>query len=300
VKNADGFWVPVSFFASPAFFRAARAKLEWPPRAEKRVRETGSEGVREKSISPTALTPSLAHSPAPGVASPHAIRRIVIDPGHGGKDPGTVGSHGIEEKTINLQVAQELAEVLRDTYNYEVLLTRMDDTFMPLEERSRLANAQNADLFISIHCNASLSAKLKGFEVYFVSEKASDPHADAVARLENASLALEGKPVPTPRQVAAVLRSLVKTANLNEASALGSLIDKHLGERLSEPSLGVKQAAFYVLRGAEMPAVLIETGFLSNAEEERLLQDPPFRQKLIAGIAAGVAAYDERKQKERR
>jgi len=151
----------------------------------------------------------------------------------------------------------------------------------------------------SIHCNASLSSKLKGFEVYFLSERASDPHADAVARFEKRSSGPGSKQVPSPRQVAAVLRSLVKTANINEASALGSLIDRHVGERLSEPSLGVKQAAFYVLRGAEMPAVLIETAFLTNAKEERLLRSGTFQNRFAEGIAAGVAAYDERKQKER-
>ena len=224
----------------------------------------------------------------------------MIDPGHGGRDPGAVGPHGIEEKTINLQLAQELADLLRDRYQYEVLLTRTDDSFVPLEGRAALANRQNADLFISIHCNASLSSKLKGFEVYFLSERASDPHADAVARFENAPLALEGKPVPSPNQVAAVLRSLVKTANINEASALGALISRHMGERLSEPSLGVKQAAFYVLRGAEMPAVLVETAFLTNPKEEKLLQKESFRKEFVEGLSAGIAAYDERKQKERR
>jgi N-acetylmuramoyl-L-alanine amidase len=308
VKNEDGFWVPLSFFSSPGFFRATRTKFEWPPKPvvvspppSWGRTKVGGQIPEAKLNPPSQPSPTRGEGvPVDAVRAAHAIHRIIIDPGHGGKDPGTVGSHGIEEKTINLQVAQALAEVLRNDYHYEVLLTRMDDTFVPLEERSRIANAQNADLFISIHCNASLSAKLKGFEVYFVSEKASDPHADAVARFENASLVLEGKPVPTPRQVAAVLRSLVKTANLNESSALGSLIDKHLGTQLLEPSLGVKQAAFYVLRGAEMPAILIETGFLSNAEEEKLLQNDTFRQKLIGGIAAGVEAYDERKQKERR
>jgi len=283
VKNDDGFWVPVSFFSSTDFFHTTRTKLEWPP-------------------APVSKTPALplARSPAPAFSPQRAIRRIVIDPGHGGKDPGAVGPHGIEEKTMNLQMAQRLADTLRDHYHYEVLLTRTDDTFIPLERRAALANSQNADLFISIHCNASLSSKLKGFEVYFLSERASDPHADAVARFENAPLALEGKPVPSPNQVAAVLRSLVKTANINEASALGSLIDRHVGERLSEPSLGVKQAAFYVLRGAEMPAVLVETAFLTNPKEEKLLQNESFRQKFVEGLAAGVAAYDERKQKERR
>ncbi len=97
-----------------------------------------------------------------------------------------------------------------------------------------------------------------------------------------------------------MLRSLVKNANINEASALGALVDRRMGERLSEPSLGVKQAGFYVLRGAEMPAILIETGFLSNVHEEWLLQDASFRKKLISGITSGIVSYDERKQKERR
>jgi N-acetylmuramoyl-L-alanine amidase len=296
VKNEDGFWVPASFFASDVFFRAARSRLEWPPASEKQ--ETKDEGRVKTDTPPTAVVISPS-SLVPQPSMVHAIKRIVIDPGHGGKDPGATGPHGVDEKTINLRLAQELADTLRDTYGYEVLLTRMDDTFIPLEERAKLANRYNADLFISLHCNASTSSKLRGFEVYFLSEKASDPHADAVARSENAVLALEGKDVPSPNRVKAVLRSLVKTANINEASALGSLLDRHLAERLSEPSLGVKQAAFYVLRGAEMPAVLIETGFVSNPQEERLLQDDNFRQKLIEGIAAGIVAYDERKVKER-
>ena len=227
------------------------------------------------------------------------IKRIVIDPGHGGRDPGAAGLGGAPEKDINLRLAQALADTLRETYGFEVLLTRMDDSFVPLEERAQLANKHNADLFISLHCNASKSPKRKGFEVYFLSEHASDSHADSVARLENAVLALEGKEVPAPNRVSAVLRSLVKTANINEASALGSLLDRHLSDRLGEPSLGVKQAAFYVLRGAEMPAILIETGFVSNPDEERLLQDDHFRKKLVEGIAAGLVAYDALKAKER-
>jgi N-acetylmuramoyl-L-alanine amidase len=275
IKNADGFWVPIRFFASPAFYQATKSRLLWP--------------VPQSASPASVLTSTLSHS----------IRRIVIDPGHGGKDPGAVGPHGLAEKDVNLLLAQELAEILRESYGYEVLLTRMDDTFIPLEERAKLANRCDADLFISLHCNASTSSKLKGFEVYFLSETASDPHADAVARLENAVLSLEGKEAPSPNRVKEVLRSLVKNANINEASALGSLIDRHLAQRLSEPSLGVKQAAFYVLRGAEMPAVLIETGFVSNVEEERLLQSASFRKALIQGISAGIAAYDNRKVKER-
>jgi len=287
VKNEDGFWVPVSFFATPGFYQATKTRFTWPVPTEK---ATGSE-------QPTAgSSVSVPRPPSPGIV--HAIHRIVIDPGHGGKDPGAVGPHGTEEKTVNLQLAEDLADALRER-GYEVLLTRTDDTFIPLEARARLANKYNADLFISVHCNASLSSHLKGFEVYFLSERASDPHADAVARLENAPLALEGGSAPSPRQVQAVLRSLVKTANINESSALGALVARKVGERLSEPALGVKQAAFYVLRGAEMPSILIETAFLSNPGEEKLLQDASFQRGLIDGILAAVTAYDEKKQKER-
>ncbi len=291
VKNEDGFWVPASFFASDAFFRAARSRLGWPPPSDVIPAKAGIHDAPKNVV----MDPRLRGDDK----IVHAVKRIVIDPGHGGKDPGAVGARGTEEKTVNLRLAQELADSLRETYGYEVLLTRMDDTFIPLEERARLANRHNADLFISLHCNASRTSSLKGFEVYFLSEKASDPHADAVARLENAALALEGKEVSSPNRVKEVLRSLVKTANINEASALGSLLDRHLAERLSEPSLGVKQAAFYVLRGAEMPAVLVETGFISNPQEERLLQDDHFREKLIEGVTAGIVAYDQRKAKER-
>src|SRR5258708_32045424 len=141
----------------------------------------------------------------------------------------------------------ELADALREK-DFEVLLTRTDDTFIPLRERAALANRYKADLFISVHCNASLSSKMNGFEVYILSEKASDPHAAAVARLENASLELEGKSPSAPVQ--AVLRSLVKNANINRSAQLGGIMDRQVGEQLSQNKTGLQQAAFYVLRGA--------------------------------------------------
>lgn len=293
VRDGKGLWVPIHFFGSNSFFRLSGSKLDLDPPAEAKPTPKAKPAVVSE---PKARRDELKAAQA---LRAKAIRRVVIDPGHGGKDPGTQGSRGIEEKTINLLIARELADALREKQGYEVLLTRMDDSFVPLAERAEIANRHNADLFISVHCNASLSSKLKGFEVYFLSEDASDARADATARLENAPLALEGKSVPTPGQLQAVLRSLVKNANINEASALGALIDRHVADRTAEPSLGVKQAAFYVLRGAEMPAVLIETGFLTNPKEERLLQSASFRKKLVNGILAGIAAYDVRKQKER-
>ncbi len=302
VKNSEGFWVPFNFFASGSFVTATRTKLEYP-RPEPKSTSSPSAPVGDPVALDKAARPPLTIRGGDGnVVNPlkaKALRRIIVDPGHGGKDPGAIGRSGAMEKDINLRMALELAESLRETYGYEVLLTRMEDTFITLEERPRLANKHNGDLFISLHCNASPSRKRQGFEVYFLSERASDSNADAAARLENAVLSLEGKEVPSPNRVKQVLRSLEITANINEASVAGALIDKHLGERLSEPSLGVKQAAFYVLRGAEMPAVLVEMAFISNSQEEKMLQSASFRKKVVEGVGAGIAAYDLRKQKER-
>lgn len=297
VKTENGLWVPVRFFASREFFSAVGSRVGWKePVGAKTAVVPANQGT-------TMPSPRQSVSRPPAVAASSAIRavrRIVIDPGHGGKDPGTIGIHGVEEKALNLQLAQALAQLLRDRYGYEVLMTRTDDTFIPLAQRSRIANHWNADLFVSVHCNASLSPKLHGFEVYFLSEKASDAHADAVARAENASLALEGQNAEVPGQLKALLQSLVKNANINDASALGSLIDREVNQRLKTPSLGVQQAGFYVLRGAQMPAVLIESGFLSNGKEERKLQDAGYRGKLMEDVASSIDAYDQRKQKERR
>jgi N-acetylmuramoyl-L-alanine amidase len=311
VQNDEGFWVPVSFFAQPEFYRVTHIKLKWPPTAKPVAPVAAKSKPKAPTPLPSKPAPVASPEPIPPIVAPKpavpettarsakAVRRIVIDPGHGGKDPGTVSARGIEEKRINLILAQELSDALREKEDYEVLMTRTDDSFIPLEERAQLANRHNADLFISLHCNASLSTRMKGFEVYFLSENASDPHADAVARLENSPLALEGK-TPSPREVAAVLRSLVKTAYINESSSLGALIARAAAQRLSEPSLGVKQAGFYVLRGAEMPAVLVEAGFLSNVKEAKLLQKASFRQRLIESLVTGIRVYDERKRQERR
>src|SRR5258708_5651654 len=135
---------------------------------------------------------------------------------------------------------------------------------------------------------------MNGFEVYILSEKASDPHAAAVARLENASLELEGKSPSAPVQ--AVLRSLVKNANINRSAQLGGIMDRQVGEQLSQNKTGLQQAAFYVLRGAVMPAILIELGFLSNKVEERHLEDPTYRKKLIQAIETSIVEFDKKQQ----
>lgn len=279
IHDERGLWVAGSFFQNGPLARAFQRRIDFP--VPKAVPEAG------KPVTPMT---SVVQPVIPEL-TPHAIQRIVIDPGHGGKDPGTVGASGTEEKAVNLWLAQELADALREK-DYEVLLTRTDDSFIPLAERAALANHYHADLFISLHCNASLSSRLSGFEVYFLSEKTSDPHANAVARMENASLALEGKTPPS--SVQAVLRSLMKNANINKASQLGAIIERSVARQLSQNDRGVKQAGFYVLRDAHMPAVLIEIGFLSNREEERRLQDAHYRDRMVRAIEKGILEYDRR------
>jgi N-acetylmuramoyl-L-alanine amidase len=327
VKNGEGVWVALSFFRDGSLSRYFHKRMEFPDMA---ARAPAQRPFIEKSA-PAAPLPvgseeaapapvtqatqgthaSQAASPAPvrsaaavvapaPVAEPmekrHAVCRIVIDPGHGGKDPGAQGPNGIVEKAINLTMAQDLADALR-AQDYEVLLTRTDDSFVPLADRAALANKYHADLFISLHCNASLSSQLHGFEVYFLSEYASDPHASAVAQMENAPLALEDKPAQASPHVQRLLRSLAKNVNINASSELGTLIDRQVTRRLSESDLGVKQAAFYVLRGAEMPAILIEMAFLSNRSDERALRREAFRRRMVEAIVAGIQEYDRRHQR---
>jgi N-acetylmuramoyl-L-alanine amidase len=302
VRDSRSLWVPRSFFASGPLAEEFHEQIDLGPLPVKKpvskVEKPKVETVEKPLNAPTTKETVVEEKEevvAPPI--PHAIRRVVIDPGHGGKDPGTVGGHGTEEKTVNLWMGQELADSLREK-DFEVILTRTDDTFIPLRERAALANRYKADLFISLHCNASLSTQLSGFEVYILSEKASDPHAAAVAKLENASLDLEGKAPSAPVQ--AVLRSLVKNANINHAAQLGSIMDREVSKQLDQSNAGLQQAAFYVLRGAEMPAVLVEMGFLSNKREATLLESKSYRQKMIQAIEASIVEYDKKQQDQRR
>lgn len=221
-------------------------------------------------------------------------RRIVIDAGHGGKDPGASGRRGTREKDINLLAAKDLAKLLKDEGAFEVLMTRTEDTFVPLAERSRLANEFGADLFISLHCNASSGKQDDGFEVYFLSEKASDPQAQRLANMENSVLTLEGKS-PREEQAAAILKEMTKTENINAGSEAAALLARALAKRLNLENRGVKQAAFYVLRGTYAPAVLLEMAYLTNKKDEAKLRSRRFRRKLIDGIYAGILEYGKRR-----
>lgn len=232
---------------------------------------------------------------ASSTPAPKARRRlVVIDPGHGGKDPGATGVRGGYEKDLNLAAALELARVLRERGDMEVLLTRETDVFVPLSERSDLANAREADLFISLHCNAHNRKSEQGFEIYSVSETATDPEAEALAAKENSVLALEGKNVQD-EEAKMILLAMTKTEMINDSAAFAALATKSLDKRLDVDNRGAKQAGFYVLRGTHAPAILIEMGFITNSYDEAQLGSRAFRRKLAEGLAAGVADYAKRK-----
>lgn len=217
-------------------------------------------------------------------------RLIVIDPGHGGKDPGATGVRGTYEKDINLAVALELGRVLREREDFDVLLTRDKDVFIPLSERSNLANEKNADLFVSLHCNAARNKRENGFEVYSVSETATDPAAEALAASENAVLELEGKN-PQDETAKMILLAMTKTEMLNESATFSALSAKALEKRVDVEPRGAKQAGFYVLRGTHAPAILIEMAFVSHAKDEAKLTSHRFRRKMAEGVAAGITDY---------
>ncbi|MCL2390751.1 MAG: N-acetylmuramoyl-L-alanine amidase, partial [Endomicrobia bacterium] len=216
----------------------------------------------------------------------------------GGEDPGAIGPNATKEKDINLAIAYELQKLLDADDNYEVILTRKDDTFIPLVERTNIANEHNADLFVSIHCNANFNRASSGFEIYFLSEKATDSEAAATATLENSVLELEGKPTKKRARLQDMLWSMMLNEYINDSSELASFIAAETPGRLKIPNRGVKQASLYVLRGAQMPSVLIEAAFLSNYAEEAKLNTDRFQSAVADSIYEGIKKFYARKDKK--
>ncbi|MDR2812135.1 MAG: N-acetylmuramoyl-L-alanine amidase [Endomicrobium sp.] len=224
---------------------------------------------------------------------------IVVDAGHGGKDSGAVGANGTKEKDLNLDIAYELKSIFDKDDDFKVFLTRKDDTFIPLAERSNIANENNADLFISIHCNANLDKNASGFEIYYLSEKATDSEAAATAVLENSVLELEEKPSKKRERLQEILWSMKMTTFMNESSELSAFISSQAGGRLNIPNRGVKQASLCVLRGMQMPSVLVESAFLSNYSEEAKLCAKNFRLSVADSIYEGVIRYYAKKERDK-
>lgn len=213
----------------------------------------------------------------------------MIDPGHGGQDDGATGPHGIKEKTLTLAISKQLAAVLRDTLGAEVALTRQDDRYIPLQDRNTLGNKINADLFISIHANASESPDPHGIETYYLNT-ASDKASQRLADRENRAF---GKNIGT---LQTILTTMLQNANTDDSRDLAKAVQSTMirGLAVSYPNVldkHVKTALFYVLVGSKSPSILVETGFVTNPTEEKRLSSAAYQRKLVEAIAAGVKKY---------
>ena len=237
--------------------------------------------------------------PAPAApAAPKPPRAIVVavDAGHGGQDTGARGSRGVLEKRVNLATARALAEELRRLPGIRVVLTRDDDTFIPLRERYRIAERAGADLFISLHANSTRRrGSGRGTEVFFLSLRgATDQATDDLADLENAADLVGGVPEQAEDDLVSILYDVKRSSVLRQSQLLAeTLLDRLTQDRRLEVR-GVKQAGFVVLKSVEFPSVLVETAFINNATEARLLASTEFQRKIAKQLAAGVRSYLER------
>jgi len=227
-------------------------------------------------------------APAPATSG---LRKIVLDPGHGGKDPGAIGNGGIAEKDIVLSIAKKLAAKLRKDMAVEVVLTRKDDRFVALEDRTALANKENADLFISLHVNASENAEAKGIETYYL-DKTTDEAAIRLAARENST---SRKNIS---DLQFILSDMTQNMKLEDSITLahrlqGSLV-AGMGKSMDDVrDLGVKKALFYVLVGARMPSVLVELFFITNRSEGSVMNRASYQDAMVEALYEGIQKYSQ-------
>jgi N-acetylmuramoyl-L-alanine amidase len=262
--------------------------------AQELARRSGRRDDAENARRLLDQVAALSATPvAPPAAPPQpAPVRVVIDPGHGGKDPGTVGPKGLEEKEVVLDVAKRLHQLLVRRDHIKPLLTRDDDRFVSLEERTMFAQQRDADLFISIHVNSSPKRNTKGLEVYVLGH-ASDADASATAARENE------EPGAGAKDVTALIQTMLgdlsnsqrEEQSLELADTLRRAVIQKVDGRYDLVDLGIKRAPFYVLLNTGVPSILSELAFLSNPDDASRLRRPEFRQLIAEALAAGIGKY---------
>ncbi|MFH1655818.1 MAG: N-acetylmuramoyl-L-alanine amidase [Candidatus Omnitrophota bacterium] len=218
----------------------------------------------------------------------YKISKVVIDAGHGGKDPGAVSRSGGKEKSITLDIAKRLKKVL-ESRGIKTILTRSSDQYISLSRRAQISNKSGADLFISIHVNAHKSRQPYGFETYYFSE-ASDNIARALEVAENASYTNEAS-TNSSRNLKAILGDMIYTENIAASKEVAKHICDNTCSIMGVRNRGIKSARFAVLKNADIPAILVEVGFISNPKEEKALRNSFYRQQIAEGLAAGIANY---------
>jgi N-acetylmuramoyl-L-alanine amidase len=243
---------------------------------------------------PPAGQPSHPPTEAPSVSPSGALRTIAIDPGHGGRDTGALGPNGLQEKDVVLDIALKLRRLIQERLGIRVVMTRTEDVYVPLEERTAIANRAKADFFISVHANAAHRSKAQGFETYFLSREPSDSAARASAIRENLSVNLEGLRPKEEEALRAILWDMANTLYIKESSELAQIFLEELDKILKVENRGVKSAPFFVLMGAAMPAVLLEVAFISNPDEEKRLQADGYKDRVAEALYAGVVRFKDR------
>ncbi|MGA1197016.1 MAG: N-acetylmuramoyl-L-alanine amidase family protein [Candidatus Latescibacterota bacterium] len=265
--------------------------------------------VAIKKPSPSILVQAPKSNNTENKVSSNAVdwtlKTVVIDPGHGGKDPGAIGPNGTHEKTIVLGVAHHLKKMLEKHLNVHVIMTRDDDTFIPLSKRSRMAIQQNGKIFISLHCNATPNREANGVEVYFLSD-AKTEDAIRVAQAENAALKYEVEDSTQftlnhiPEEYRGLALKLFTAQFLKESQELAADVHNAIVGQVKATPRGVKQANFYVMRGTmgQMPSVLVELGFVTNHAEEKQLKNNAYQKKLAEALYQGIKTFKQRYEQQ--
>jgi N-acetylmuramoyl-L-alanine amidase len=243
-----------------------------------------AEGVSSEEHVKESVTPI-----AGPVSLPTSAPLVVLDAGHGGEDFGAVGYANLYEKDVTLLLARSVASILNSKYQIRTELSRTKDLFIPLEERTSFANAKKADAFVSIHANASEKHQMSGFEVYYL-DNADNKASELLASRENDSAQQQLS------DIGFIISDMIQRGKIPASRVLATTIEKHVATSLKDKSIGirsngVRKAPFYVLVGAHMPCVLVETSYIDNATEGKKLGNENFRQKLAESLAAGIAEF---------
>jgi len=244
-------------------------------------------GAFSLSLTPQALAAERAKA-----AAPRRLQVVVLDPGHGGIDPGCIGYSGVYEKEIAFSTAGEIARMLEATKRYKVVLTRGEDEFVALQDRVARARAAEGDLFLSIHADAIPDEGVRGASVFTLSEKASDAASAALAARENRADIVAGVNLATQsREVSDILLDLARRQTNNLSIGLARELVTKLGAEVRMLDHSHRSAGFAVLKAPDIPSALVELGCLSNREEDRMLRTPTYRKTLATGIVQSVEAY---------
>lgn len=282
------------FFLKPSVHRYRVTEMEVPPGIKiaflgKNLGDVGGEGMDRDLVS--------------GNTDPKKflVKTVIVDPGHGGKDPGAIGNRGLREKDVNLKVALKFESLLKELTDLDVIMTRKSDTYVSLKNRAEIANDSKGDggaLFISIHCNSSKKKDLRGLEAYFLSLAKTDEER-AVALRENLSIRFDKPSIDSAYvgDLPFIMGDLAQSAYLQDSSELAEMMCREFNDGSKIVSRGLRQAGFLVLKDAYMPSILLELGYISNSVEEGLLGDKGYQEELAERIYRGIAGYIDRNRR---